>query len=345
MKKISVSSFAILFVLSFCFSAFGQLSFTANGTQTIDFSTAVTGVNAANYDGSGLAASPAAGQLDSDGFAITGFNTAADLTRGSTTGGVGTGGLYNLNPNVAIWVQPGGSDFTPGDITLTIQNNGATDIQQITVSYDILNLNDQGRSNSFNFSHSTDNVTYTPVVANDFTSPAAADALGIQTIPRGPTVITGLTITPGSSFFIRWTGNDAGGSGSRDEFGLDNIVVTALYAPTAADGTIQGRARTSSGRGIKHAVVMLTGGNLPEAIYATTNQFGNYQFQDVGVGQTYVLQIMSGRYTFQNPSRIVNLDDSISDADFIVEDPAGDTKLNNSKKSDVFTQRGKGKRN
>lgn len=91
-------------------------------------------------------------------------------------------------------------------------------------------------------------------------------------------------------------------------------------APTAAPGTISGRARTSSGRGVKHAVVMLTGGSLFEPIYATTNQFGNYQFQDVLVGQSYVLQIMSGRVTFQNPSRVINLGDSITNEDFIVDD-------------------------
>lgn len=90
---------------------------------------------------------------------------------------------------------------------------------------------------------------------------------------------------------------------------------------TAAPGTITGRARTSNGRGIKHAVIMLTGGNLESPIYATTNQFGYYQFQDVGVGQSYALQINSGRYSFQNSSRVINLDDNLTDEDFIADSP------------------------
>lgn len=91
---------------------------------------------------------------------------------------------------------------------------------------------------------------------------------------------------------------------------------------TAAEGTITGRARTENGRGIKHAVIMLTGGNLESPIYATTNQFGYYQFEDVGVGQSYVLQINSGRYSFQNSSRVINLGDSLTDEDFIADTPA-----------------------
>lgn len=104
-------------------------------------------------------------------------------------------------------------------------------------------------------------------------------------------------------------------------------------APTAAAGIISGRARTSSGRGVKHAVIMLTGGNLQEPIYATTNQFGNYRFEDIAVGQTYVLQILSGRYTFQNPSMLVNLDESLTNADFIVSSgDSGKSKILNAGK-------------
>jgi hypothetical protein len=64
---------------------------------------------------------------------------------------------------------------------------------------------------------------------------------------------------------------------------------------------------------------MLTGGELEEPIYATTNQFGYYRFEDIQVGQSYVLHASSGRYKFENPTRLINLDDSITDADFISE--------------------------
>ncbi len=87
--------------------------------------------------------------------------------------------------------------------------------------------------------------------------------------------------------------------------------------PTAAPGTISGRARTGKGLGIKHAVIMVTGGKLTQPLYATTNQFGYYKFEDLPVGQTYLLQISSGRHTFENSSRLVNLGESLTNEDFV----------------------------
>ncbi len=339
----------VAFILITCgtvLTGFGQLSFTANGTQTIDFSTTISGVNNGTFDGSGFTPTPAVGQLDSDAFAITGFSdgnlafggtqTTGDFARGGTTGSITTGGIYAYTTNPAIYIQPGGSDFTPGDITLRIQNNGTTNIQQFTISYDILVFNDTDRANSFNFSFSSDNVTYSPVGAADFTSTETADGVPmVTTVGRGPIVISGLSITPGAFFYLRWTGDDVSGAGNRDEFGIDNIAVTAQFQPTAAPGTVQGRARTADGQGLKFVVIMLSGGNLPEPIYATTNHFGYYRFTDIPVGQSYVLQATSGRYRFQNPSRLINLDESITDEDFISEDPTGA----DSKRGKEFVQR------
>ncbi|MBK6635436.1 MAG: hypothetical protein IPG38_15010 [Chitinophagaceae bacterium] len=67
----------------------------------------------------------------------------------------------------------------------------------------------------------------------DYASPAALDALGwviVGSAPSRSTLITGLAITPGSYVYIRWSGGDNGGSGSRDEFGLDDINMTATYS-------------------------------------------------------------------------------------------------------------------
>ncbi|MBK8149300.1 MAG: hypothetical protein IPK58_14110 [Acidobacteria bacterium] len=47
-----------------------------------------------------------------------------------------------------------------------------------------------------------------------------------------------------------------------------------------------------------------------------SNQFGRYGFDDVEVGRTYVLAITSRRFVFENPSRIIQVDDNLTDADF-----------------------------
>ncbi len=342
--KFAVGTFTALI---FSLSILGQVQSSDNSIVTVNFNSTLAGVNNGAFNGSGFTPTPAVGQLDSDAFAITGLQdgtltfggtqTGNDFARGSTTGGEVSGGIYNINPNIALGVQPAGNDFTPGTITLRIQNTGPSTMTQVTVSYNILVNNDQNRSSSFNFSYSTNDTTYTALPALNFTSTAASDAMGFQSVTR-ITNITGLTVASGSFFYIRWTGEDVGGSGSRDEFAIDNIVINRL-APTAALGSITGRARYANGNGIKKAVVMLSGGNLNEPVYATTNQFGYYQFADVEVGESYVLQIMSGRYIFQNPSRLISLDESITDQDFIVDEPPKGTNSTKQTEGGVLIKR------
>jgi CSLREA domain-containing protein len=88
---------------------------------------------------------------------------------------------------------------------------------------------------------------------------------------------------------------------------------------TAANGTIGGRVLNAQGQGIKNVSVVLTGGNLVEPIYAVTGTLGYYQFPDVPVGTAYVVSISSKRFTFSEPVRLINLNDSLYDADFIAD--------------------------
>ena len=213
------------FILAYNPAIQGQVGFT--GTTTIDFT---------GYDGTGLSPTPSVGQLDSDNWAVDGMsdgssnygdtNTSGDFARGNTTGGVGTGGLYSIDValDIGFWIQPGGDDFTPGSVDLRLMNNTGDVITDLDVAYDILYLNNEGRANSLNFSYSEDNITFTPIGALDFTSPEALDGLGVQSTARS-TSLSSLTIANGALFYLRWTGDDVSGSGSRDEYGLDNITI------------------------------------------------------------------------------------------------------------------------
>jgi len=57
----------------------------------------------------------------------------------------------------------------------------------------------------------------------------------------------------------------------------------------------------------------------PEPVYARTSAFGYYYFPDVPGGQSYVLSIAAKRFTFVNSSIVVNLQDSVANADFVSE--------------------------
>lgn len=87
---------------------------------------------------------------------------------------------------------------------------------------------------------------------------------------------------------------------------------------TAAPAVISGRVTVGS-RGASRVVVMLSGGDLNEPIYTTTNLFGNYKFEDITVGETYVVQVVTRRYRFANPSLVVSLQENVTNADFVAE--------------------------
>lgn len=232
-----VSSILLLFFL-FGVGLSGMTIVQANAP--LPFSESFTG-----FTGIGFAPTPAAGQLDSDFWRVTGLSdgagsfggthTTGDFARGTSTGGVATGGIYAFNVgsgNIILGTQPAGSDFNPGTIALRIQNTTGSTITDLDISYEVWYLNDQPRANALNFAYSSNDSTYTPVGALDFTTPAAADALGWQVITRS-TTLNGLTIANGDSFYLRWNGADVSGSGSRDEYGIDNVQVSVPIAEAA----------------------------------------------------------------------------------------------------------------
>lgn len=228
-KKVSCLFLLMTYVM--LTRSFSQLPIgIPNPSVVIDFETTYSGILDGPFDGMPSPSSmPNMGNLDSDAWTFSGFNSASDLMRGTSTGGVTTGGVYAFNlggTNIALGIQPAGSDFTPGSITLAVMNNGSSPIIEFDIDYDIYVLNNGSRGNSFNFEYSSDGITYTPVASLDFTSPVAADAIPLwMQNSMSTTSIPIALIPPGDPFYIRWLLNDDLGSGSRDEFALDNIQV------------------------------------------------------------------------------------------------------------------------
>jgi len=189
------------------------------------------------FTGAGAVAAPAAGQLDSDDWRVDGLSAGAgtfggthdtnDFARGTSGGGETTGGVYAFNTggNNILGVQPSGADFTPGDITLKIDNTSGSAISNWTVNYDVWEYNDQDRSSSLNLWVSADDVNYSQVGGSyDYTTVEAAAG----TPAWGSTAIAGTVNQPvadGGSLYLQWRSGDVGGGGSRDEFGIDNVVV------------------------------------------------------------------------------------------------------------------------
>lgn len=236
--------------------------------------TAVAQVTPITFDGfTGAGFTPGVGtpgSLDSNLWRVTGLSdengtfggthTTGDFARGTSNGGVNTGGVYAFTNvgntgNTILGIQPTETDFTPGTFTLRIQNNTGNNIADIYIAYEIWYRNDQPRANSLNFSYSTDDINYTSVPAFDFTTPETADPTPTwQSVSRGQTFI-GVNLGSGDYIYLSWTGNDVSGSNNRDEYGIDNIEVR-IGDPTAV--TLQSlSAQTSTAWLPILAVVML----------------------------------------------------------------------------------------
>jgi hypothetical protein len=212
--------------------SFSQHSITTIGVASqIDFN---------GYQGAGLSTTPSPGQLSSNVWEIIGFSEGdnlyggeaitGDFARGFSTGNISSGGLYSFDNGTgfSMGVQPGGTDFTPGSMTLRIQNNTGQVINDLELAYEIWVMNDQTRANSFNFEHSGDFVTFTQEASLNFVTPEAADASPAWTNNTRSITLTGVDIAIGSFYYLRWTSDDVTGGGGRDEIALDNISITGL---------------------------------------------------------------------------------------------------------------------
>lgn len=252
--------FLIAITLSFFHKGLAQVSVTEGSTVTIDFSAATPGsvgtLPGSAYSGAGFSANPTiAGRLNSNAWSVRGFDfgtlnfggdqTVDDFGRGSVTSGVLTPGLYayvDAPSSVAdptLLIQPGNTgDFNPGHIVLRLRNDGSANLTSIQLEYNLFVRNDEGRSSRVRLAHSSNDVSYQSISALDYVSPQAADAfqwgqVGIS--PSRSIVISGLNVAPGAFYYLRWSVMDVGGTGDRDEFGLDDIKITGIYGPPAPE--------------------------------------------------------------------------------------------------------------
>ena len=293
----------------FTIKSFGQASITnVSPVCTIDFSasmqTSVGSNPASPYNGSGFTPNTiVAGRLNSNAWEIQGWDsvignlgfggsqTVDDFARGSANDAVITPGIYAYTElpasvtNPSLMFQAGAADFAPGYITLKVKNNGTTNITQLSVSYNLFVRNDEGRSSSFNFSHSLDNIVYANVPAVDYITPDVADAfqwVNVGANPSRATTITGLNIAPNAFIYLRWSSNDVSGSGNRDEIGLDDIILTGFYGPPAPEINFFNVGLTVLNGDFTPSVADGTDFGPTPYIGASSHSIGTYIIQNLG---------------------------------------------------------------
>jgi hypothetical protein len=162
-------------------------------------------------------------------------------------------------------------------------------------------------------------TTWEPVVG-DFPLPA----------PIGPYAQPGSTVggTLAQTFFGNFGQLDGNGTWSlyiRDDNGVPlapevtNGLIQGgwgleLLPATAAGVEVSGRVTTPDGRGLRNAIVsMVDSQGIVRT--ATTSSFGYYSFEEVEVGQSFVVSVNSRRYRFA--PRVIQVFDTLADVDFV----------------------------
>lgn len=163
------------------------------------------------------------------------------------------------------------------------------------------------------------------------TGPVNAD---IQYSTDGTNFTTFQTVNPGNGVFAAFTVDLStiaaienqptvyfrilgySGTGSAGTFRIDNFQVAATLAPTAASVSVGGRVLGANNRPINRALVYLTDQH-GETKTAMTNAFGYYRFQDVNVGQTYTLNVLSKRYLFE--PRVLTINEEIDNLNLLAQ--------------------------
>ena len=91
-------------------------------------------------------------------------------------------------------------------------------------------------------------------------------------------------------------------------------IVTISAAPVAAMVTVGGRVATAAGYGIAGAQVVLINSATGARHFARTSAFGYFNFEEVEVGTTYVVEVSAKRYSFE--SQVISVNESIEDLIF-----------------------------
>lgn len=225
-------------------------SMDARGAVMVNATQTRTIFDMAGFDGSGFSPNPGPGQLDSDDIRLGGVSngdmqfgdtrTSGDFARGSSSGGVITGGFYDFSPAVGdpmIGIQPTSTDWNNSTsyIDVLFQNNSGQYANNIVVEGELWFLNNEDRSSHVRI-QLTRNVTDPPqsIPSTDFlaiggvTSPDTATGGGWNStyfVRDHGFILSEDWLAPGEQFIVRISGFDVGGSGSRDEFGFSDLSV------------------------------------------------------------------------------------------------------------------------
>lgn len=214
------------------------------------------------------------------------------------------------NPTVAL---KGDATADAPQLVIRINNKNCPDSKAMTVSYTVRDL-DSTANNAvqqvalqWRLGDTGDYTNVPGAFIADATEPNAATKISnvFVTLPH--------LVLSQDRLYLRILTTNAVGS---DEWiGIDNITV-GCYVTTSASATVSGRVLGNGGNYVKGATVILTdreGTNY----FTRTNDFGNYRFEGLFIGETYFIQPRTKNNAYS--PKIIVVSSDLSDLDFVPE--------------------------
>ncbi|MCU0239849.1 MAG: carboxypeptidase-like regulatory domain-containing protein [Pyrinomonadaceae bacterium] len=99
---------------------------------------------------------------------------------------------------------------------------------------------------------------------------------------------------------------------------LSDLNFTAInQASSNSKLEISGRVIDAKGVALANISIELTRGNFKKKLTVRTDNEGFYSFDDLSVGETYFINIISEKHNFSNPSRVFTLTEDLTNTDFV----------------------------
>jgi hypothetical protein len=155
----------------------------------------------------------------------------------ASSGSPATGGRYNWGNAAAtdrsLGVLTSGGYASPNSIMAYYRNTAATNLTQLSVSYNLERYKVNTAAASVQFFYSLDGTAWTALPAGDVAAaslPTGVVAYGFPglTINVGAFNITGLNIASNSDIYLRWNLNTTGANSQG--IGIDDVSVTGTFA-------------------------------------------------------------------------------------------------------------------
>lgn len=231
MKLFKISAAVVGLIFSFAQVTFGQIAISSFGVAATENFTIGT---------SATASLPSNWQFSAPGTANPTWGAGGNFTgtlQQASSGSLATGSRYNWGDGTtttdrAIGFMSSGSYASPSSIMSFYSNTTGSTIDSLAITFDIERYRINTAAASVTFFTSTNGSTWTAQTAGNsgaFTTGTNAYNFTSGTVISRSVTLTGLGLTNGSSFYLRWN-FDTSGSNSQG-LGLDNVSLTASAIP------------------------------------------------------------------------------------------------------------------